>query len=229
MIEDPPLLTIKSRTREVTDSQLAELGGFPTSFVVDAMHGKGALPASIKTLSAGLPVNFCARALTVDPGPADVLAVVAALSEIAKGDVLVIATEGHEGCAAVGDRVIGMAKNAGAVAVVTDGLVRDIDGIEKVGLPVFCAGVSPNSPYNNGPGYIGTSITIGDRQITRDDVLLGDRDGVVVIPGEQVAAVLESCRHITAIEQELDEQVEQGLCVPDAMRELLASDSVRRI
>ncbi len=231
MIEDPPLLTIQSRHLSVADNVLKDLSQFPTSFVVDAMNGKGALPHTITPLSpATLPARFCGRALTVDPGPADVLAVVAALGEIESGDVLVIATGGHTGCAAIGDRVIGMARNAGAIAIVTDGLVRDIDGIEKVGLPVYCAGVSPNSPYNNGPGTVGTGIVIGDRKITRDDVLLGDRDGVVVVPGEQVADVIERCCHITEVEEELDAEVEQGLCVPSAMQELLNDgDKVRRI
>ncbi len=231
MIEDPPLLTIKSRELTAEDSDLKALAGFPTSFVVDAMQGKGALPHNIVPLSPHkLPVGFCGRALTVDPGPADVLAVVAALSEIEAGDVLVIATANHTGCAAIGDRVIGMARNAGAVAVVTDGLVRDIDGIEKVGLPVYCTGVSPNSPYNSGPGSIGTSIVMGDRIITRDDLLVADRDGVVVVPGSLLKDTISRCRHIADIENELDAEVEQGLCVPVSMQELLAvGEKVRRM
>lgn len=231
MIEDPPLLTIKSRELNVEDSDVQALAGIPTSFVVDAMGGRGALPHNIEPLSPHvLPAGFCGRALTIDPGAADVLAVVAALDEIEAGDVLVIATAGHTGCAAIGDRVIGMAKNAGAIAIVTDGLVRDIDGIEKVGLPVYCTGVSPNSPYNTGPGSIGTSIVIGDRQITRDDVLVADRDGVVVVPGLLLKDTIKRCLHITKVENELDAEVEQGLCVPASMQELLAAgEKVRRI
>lgn len=229
MIEDPPLLTIKARTTVIAAAQLEELASFPTSFVVDAMNGKGALPMGVKPMSANLPANFCGRALTVDPGPADVLATVAALGEIQPGDVMVIATQGHLGCAAIGDRVIGMAKNAGAVAIVTDGLVRDMDGIEKVGLPVYCCGVSPNSPYNTGPGYIGTNVVVGDRVIAGGDAVLGDRDGVVVVPGDEISTVLERCRQIVTIEHELDSEVAKGLKIPATMAELLSSDSVRRV
>jgi len=98
-----------------------------------------------------------------------------------------------------------------------------------VGLPVYCCGVSPNSPYNNGPGYIGTAISIGNVTITRDDVLLADTDGAVVVPGEKLQSVLEQCRHIEAIEKSLDQEVADGLKVPASMQELLASDKVRRI
>ena len=230
MIEDPPLLTIKSRTHRIADDLIAELSRYPTGFVVDAMQGRGALNADLQPLSRGtLPVACCGRVLTVDPGPADVLAVIAALDEIEEGDVLVIATDSYRNCAAIGDRVIGMARNCGAVGIVTDGLVRDVEGIEAVGLPVYCCGVSPNSPYNNGPGYIGTDISIGNVTITGNDALLADVDGAVVVPGEKLQSVLEQCRHIETIEKSLDQEVADGLKVPAAIQELLASDKVKRI
>lgn len=230
MIENPPLLSIKPRGLRVDAALIEQLADFATGVVVDAMQGRGALPHTVSALSPNvLPVHCCGRVLTVDPGPADVLAVLASLTEIEPGDVLVIATGGHDKCASLGDRVVGMARNAGAVALITDGLVRDVDGIEKVGLPVFCSGVSPNSPFNNGPGSIGTTVTIGDVSITRDDILLADSDGAVIVPGTQVDAVLERCRHITSLETELDAEVEKGLVAPDAIRELMSSDKVVRL
>ncbi len=230
MIEDPPLLTIKPRTLSVDPSVLTELAGFATGVVVDAMNGRGALPHSLQALSSDiLPLRCCGQILTVDPGPADVLAVLASMTEIEPGDVLVIATGGHDRCASLGDRVAGMARNAGATGIVTDGLVRDVEGIEKVGLPVYCKGVSPNSPYNNGPGFIGSTVTIGDVTITRNDILLADTDGAVVVPGEQVEKVIDRCRQIATLEAELDAEVENGLIAPEAIRELLSGDRVCRL
>lgn len=230
MIEDPPLITIAARPNRPVAAQIEALGGFPTGFLVDAMYGSGALPFSIKALSPGvLPQKFCGPALTVDPGPADVLTLVASLAEVEQGDVLVCATGGWTGCAAVGDRVLGMARNGGVCAFVTDGLVRDVDGIEQVGLPVYCAGVSPNSPYNSGPGTIGAPVNIGDRMIGTGDLLVGDRDGVVVVPYAMIDTVIERATHIAEIETELDAKVAQGQSVPPAIVELLASDKVRRL
>ena len=230
MIENPPLLKIQSRQLDVPQELIKELATFPTGFIVDAMHGRGALPSSVSALAGvELPVNCCGRILTVDPGPGDVLATLAALSEIQEQDVLIIATGGFDDCAAIGDRVIGMAKNCGAQAIVTDGLVRDIKGIEKVGLPVFCSGVSPNSPYNSGPGSIGMAVVIGNVRITRDDVLLADADGAVVIPGEQVQQVVAACHHIASIESELDAEVDNGLTVPESIKELLQSEQTVRL
>ena len=229
MIEDPPLISIQNRSRRPSESQLALLKGLPTGFIVDAMYGVGALPFDIQALSPGiLPQSFCGPALTCNPGPADVLALVVAMSEIQPGDIVVNATGGWTGCAAVGDRVLGMAKNAGASGFVTDGLVRDIDGIEGVGLPVYCAGVSPNSPFNSGPGSIGTPVVLGDRVINDGDVLVADRDGVVHIPLDQLDEVTARARHIATVEAELDAKVAQGLIVTDAVKDLLASDKVKR-
>lgn len=229
MIEDPPLIDIQSRENTPTSRQIAALSVHPTGFLVDAMFGSGAIPYDIKALSPGtLPVKFCGPALTCDPGPADVIAVVAAVSEVQAGDILVAATGDWTGCAAVGDRVLGMAKNAGAAGFVTDGLVRDVDGVEAVGLPVYCKGVSPNSPFNSGPGTVGFPVQLGGVQICNGDVLVADRDGVVVVPFERIDEVASRAAHISEVEAQLDAQVAAGLIVPDSMKELLAGDRVRR-
>src|SRR6185437_6515446 len=103
--------------------------------------------------------------------------------EIAKpGDVLVVATGEHLGHSVIGDVMVGLARNCGIVAVVTDGLVRDIPGIDATGLPVFARGVSPNSPWKNGPGEVGTPISLGGVIIDAGDILVGDSDGVAVVP-----------------------------------------------
>ena len=68
---------------------------------------------------------------------------------------MVIATDAYEEASVVGDILVGMAKNQGVSAFVTDGMVRDIDGLNAVGIPVFARGLSPNSPYKDGPGRSG--------------------------------------------------------------------------
>ncbi|MGB0440016.1 MAG: RraA family protein, partial [Paracoccaceae bacterium] len=119
MIEEPPLLRIKTDTPRPDSALTARFDGALTGHVCDAQGGSGALVGL--TPLPGLPVTFAGPALTVDAGPGDVLATLAALKQLRSGDVLVVATGGHMGCAALGDMVAGMARNAGAVAIVTDG------------------------------------------------------------------------------------------------------------
>jgi 4-hydroxy-4-methyl-2-oxoglutarate aldolase len=115
------------------------------------------------------------------------------------------------------------------VAFVTDGLVRDLDGIDQVGLPVFCRGVSPNSPDRNGPGTAGLPVTVGGVPVDSGDVVVGDRDGVVVVPRARVDAVIGALAAIREAKAALEAKVQAGLEIPDFIQTLLASDRVRRV
>ena len=120
-----------------------------------------------------------------------------------------------------------MAKNRGVAALVTDGLVRDIDGIGRVGLPVFCSGVSPNSPVRNGPGTVGEPITIGGVAVHAGDVVVGDRDGVVVVPRDGLPNILARLQVVQQAEAALEQKVLQGLESPEFINTVLESDQVR--
>ena len=119
-----------------------------------------------------------------------------------------------------------MARNKGVAGFVTDGLVRDIAGIEAVGLPVYCAGVTPNSPARNGPGTVGFPVVIGDVVVNAGDIVVGDRDGVVVVPLLEAEAVLARLPAIKAAEHELEAKVRGGLQLPDFARAVLQSDKI---
>ena len=75
------------------------------------------------------------------------------------------------------------------VGVVTDGLVRDAIGCEKLGPPMFCRGLSPNAGYRNGPGEVNTPVSVGGTVIFPGDIIVGDRDGVVVVPRDEAPEI----------------------------------------
>ncbi len=229
MIEEPPLLTIKRELRRPSDAQIAAFQGVPTGYVVDALYGGGALDRAIQPIGAGRDIDCVAAgpALTVDCGPADIMATLAALRFIRPGDVAVIAFAGHQGCAAIGDRVSGMMKNCGAAGIVTDGPVRDYDGIVEVGLPVWCTGLTPASPFTNGPGKVGFAVQIGGQEVETGDMVVADRNGVVIVPFERIDDTIAAIERVTAAETGLDAAVADGLKIPDAIADLLDSDKVR--
>lgn len=230
MIEEAPLLTIHAERARPTAAQLDALRGVPTGYLADAMNGRGGLGPDIKALSPGvLPENLCAAAFTCLCGPADVLTVFAALGELKRGDLLVAATNAYRHCAAAGDRVMGMLRNSGASGFLTDGLMRDLQGINDVGLPVFCAGLSPNSPFSKGPGEIGCEVVIGGVSINTGDVVVTDDSGIVVVPYEKLDDVIASLAGIRTLEDALDEKVRQGMRIPDDIAALLRSDKVKRL
>ena len=194
MIEDPPLLTVRRRFARPTRAQLDAFAGVPTGFVADAMNGRGALDARIKPIGR-TPASFHGVAITCHAGPADNLALFGALAYGEPGDVMVCATDGFAETAVTGDLLLGMARNRGLAGFVTDGMVRDVPGIEAVGLPCFAAGVTPNSPARNGPGTVGMPVVVGGVAVGPGDVVVGDGDGIVVVPLASILS-LEAVRAV---------------------------------
>lgn len=228
MIEEPPILTVNRNRRRPSADQIAAFQGVPTGFVVDALYGGGALSREIRPLGEGRDVDCVAAgpALTADCGPADILATLAVLNFITPGDVVIVAFDAHQGCAAVGDRVAGMMKNSGAAGLVTDGPMRDYAGLVDVGLPAWCTGLTPASPFTMGPGRVGLPVQIGGRQVETGDMVVADRDGVVVVPFDKIDTVIAALDKVRTLEAEMDAKVAAGLKVPDAIIELLAGDKV---
>ncbi|WP_421692684.1 RraA family protein [Aestuariivirga sp.] len=226
MINDPPLLKIRATQLRSPAGQVAAFAGLQTGYAVDAMGGRGALDFRIKPLWP-LPQPLAGVALTCQCGPADNLALFAALGSARPGDILVAATDGFTGTAVTGDLLMGMARNLGVVGLVTDGLVRDLTGLVGVGLPVFCRGLTPNSPVRNGPGTVGMPVVLGGVTIESGDILLCDNDGVVVIPRAQAGEIIENLAAVRAAEASLEAKVKAGLGVPDFIQSILDSASCR--
>jgi len=226
VIKDPPILTIKRGTSRPPAALVAAFRDVPTGFLVDAMGGRGGLHHAIRPLLPNAS-NFTGTAMTCHCGPADNLAAFGALDAAASGDVIVAATDAFMGTAVTGDLLLGMMRNKGVAGFVTDGLVRDIAGIEAVGLPVCCAGLTPNSPARSGPGTVGLPIVLGGVTIAPGDILVTDRDGVVVVPRLEAEAVLARLPAIREAEHKLDAAVRAGLQVPDFVRSVLVSDRTR--
>ncbi|MEL7154350.1 MAG: RraA family protein [Pseudomonadota bacterium] len=227
MLEEPPLLQIKRPSRRPTEAQIAALTGQPTGFLCDAMDGKGALDPSLSLLDVdALPTQFCGVAITSDNGPDDLLGLLASLSQVQPGDVVVAATSNWRGSAITGDRVMGMCRNNGAVGFVTDGMVRDHEGLVEVGLPIVCAGMTPNSPYTKGPAKVGTPVVVGGVRIETGDLIVGDRTGTVVVPFDLLDQVIATVERVSGLEAEMDAKVAGAQKVPAAIESLLQTDNV---
>ena len=213
------------RNFQRADRELVEkFSGLPTGNVCDAQGRVGALDYRIKPV--GGAAQFCGTALTVDSGPRDNLAAWAALDVAKPGDIILIATGGHLASSVVGDLYVGMAKNAGVAGIVTDGVVRDLPGINAVGIPVFARGICPNSPWKNGPGSVGTTIVIGGAAVTAGDIVVGDQDGVVIVAQQTAAAASAALKAVLNKEQTMEAAVKAGRTVPAWLKEAYETKGV---
>jgi 4-hydroxy-4-methyl-2-oxoglutarate aldolase len=225
MIKDPPLLRIRRNFPRPSAETLAAFAGAPTGFVTDAMNGRGALDYRIKPIVPMQEV-MVGVAMTCACGPADNLALFGALATARPGDVLLAATDGFTETSVTGDLLLGMAKNRGLKGIVTDGVVRDVPGILSVGLPLYAIGVNPNSPARNGPGTVGHPIVIGGVSVTPGDIVIGDGDGVVIVPRTDLDSVLKRLEDVKKAEATMDAKVKGGLEVPDFVKAILESERV---
>ena len=230
MIENPPLIQIKKSSSRNRPSikQLANFKNVPTGFICDALNGYAALDTNIKPLPVpGKKVeHIVGPALTVFSGAADVLGMSIALSEIQPGDIVVNGVSGFQGTAAVGDRIAGMIRNNGGIGLITDGPMRDLEGIIETGLSCFCTGLNPNSPYNSGPAKIGYPTEIGNKTIHSGDIIVADSDGVTVVPFDKIDEVVEKLDRITELENAMDEKVKNGLKISQKALNYINSDQV---
>ena len=215
MLDNPPLVTIHRGFRRPDPKLVDRFRGAQTSHLADAMEGRGALDYRIKPVDPG-NARFAGPALTAFAYPADVLAVFAALSEARPGDVILCANDAFTKTAVIGDLAAGMMKNKGVAAFVTDGMARDKAGIVAAGLPLFCCGIQPNSPALNGPAVVGAPVTLGDVSVNPGDVVVGDADGVVIVPAHRLEIVLERLERVRQAEVRAEQRVREGAAMSDA-------------
>jgi 4-hydroxy-4-methyl-2-oxoglutarate aldolase len=219
-----PALTVRPNFPRPSDDLVKRLSGVPTGWVVDANGRRGGLDFRVRPLTRA--VRFCGVALTVHSRARDNLAAYAAIDFAKPGDVLVVATDAYEEASVAGDLLLGMARNNGICAFVTDGMVRDIDGLNAVGIPVFARGLSPNSPYKDGPGRIGLPISLGGVSVNAGDVIIGDENGIVVVGREVLQGVLVALDEVKAKEAMMDDLVAKGATSPPGMEKLLAEKGI---
>ena len=225
MIEEPAALSIVTDRRRPSQAQVDAFRGVPTGFLCDAMEGLGALPGSIAPVG-GLrdpALRVAGPALVADNGPAEILATLAAVTLARPGDVVVASVAGWQGCSACGDQVLGMMRNAGCAGFITDGPMRDYEGIAKVGLPAWCSGLNPNSPYGNGPGRVGGAAVLGGVRVETGDMIVADCNGVVVVPFARIDGVIAALAHVAQLEADLEAKVADGFRHPLDLDAMLSS------
>jgi len=155
----------------------------------------------LRPMHAAGGARLVGRALTVKARPGDNLMIHKAISLGAAGDVIVVDGAGDLTNALVGELMMMDAQSRGIAGFVIDGAVRDADVFAaQDAFACFARGVSHKGPYKDGPGEINVPVSVGGQVVQPGDVVVGDADGVVVIPAGHAQAVLA-----LALKKEADE------------------------
>ena len=174
----------------------------------EAMGKRGAMHSSIKPLYSGM--HACGTAITVKSQAGDNLMLHKALDIAKSGDMIVADMGQLTEAGSWGEIASLQAKIKGIVGLVTNGSVRDALEIKKLEFPVFCKAVSIKGTVKESIGYINYSISCGDVVINPGDIILGDEDGVVVIPLQEAEEILIKSREIIAKEEKLIKRIQAG-------------------
>jgi RraA family protein len=184
---------------------LEQFADLPAAIVGDVLGRMTVLDSRIRLVSTrGRLVGF---ALPVEVRAGDNLAVHRALDDARRGDVLVVNGRGDTSRAVVGDLVGEIMLSVGMTGVVVDGAVRDVDALSEQGLTVYARAATPAGPFKNGPGSVGVPVAVGGVVISAGDLIVGDRDGVVLVPRDKIDFVLDRVEGIVRNEQELRERI----------------------
>jgi len=149
-------------------------------------------------------------AFTVSTPPGHNLAIHHAVAEASPGDVLVISMGGDCHYGPFGEILALACQKRGIAGVVVDGSVRDGNDIEALGFPVFCRGLAPAGTRKDDPGRIGEPIRCGHVSVTPGDIIVGDRDGVVVVPRDAMDDVRAALERIAAKEVRIKDGIAAG-------------------
>lgn len=185
----------------------------------DAIGKRGALSQAMRPMTSHR--RFAGRAVTVLCEPNDNLVPYAALAYLRAGDVAVIATGGCGATTALlGGIITGHMRNIGVAGIVTDALVRDIDEIEALGIPLFAAGAISSAPTKHGSGTIGLPVMIGGALVMTGDAIVADRDGITSIPMDDAAAAILGLAAIYTKEAGASAVIKGGALEPTWLGEL---------
>lgn len=172
-----------------TAAQINELSLFGTATIHEAMGKIGALPYQIKPLTTGMRV--CGPAYTVRAKAYMNINLHRAYAYAKAGEVIVADCTGGYEAGYWGDLLTTGAMQQGIVGLVIDACVRDADEIEALGFPVFCRGLCIKGTGKDPEGSLNEPITIGEVTIHPGDIIVGDRDGVVVVPKDIIEETIE--------------------------------------
>lgn len=176
--------------RDVIDA----LGEFETPAISDLMNRLYTMCTAIGNVTAP-HLKVLGPACTVKVFPGDNLMVHKALDIAAPGDVIVVDAGGSAMNAVLGDLVSTKAHHRKIAGFVVDGYVRDIPGImELKDFPVYARGVTPIGPLHRGPGEVNFPIQCGGIVVHPGDAIVGDMNGVVVVPREIAPVLLHRLR-----------------------------------
>ena len=182
-----------------------------TCAISDSMGRLNAMKSDMKPLFEG--IRFVGTAVTVKTLASDLAAAFKAIDLCKPGDVVVIDSHGSADTAFWGENMTLSAINRGVVGAVIDGACRDVEEIRKIRFPVICKGCVPNVGSISGYGDVNVVVQCAGVAVSPGDILIADGNGVVVVPKDEGAVILEKAQRLLSTEHLLLEKIKAGATI----------------
>lgn len=181
---------------------------FPTGNLCNADARVRAVASAIKPLIAGLRIAGPARTVRITPGQNG--AIHRAVHQAQPGEVLVVDGAGSDRYGPFGDLLADACKAKGLVGAVFDCTIRDSADIAALGFQVFCRGFHPEATAKTQRDETDIPVRIGGCAVRPGDIVVGDDDGVVVVPADAASQVLESAADVVKREEAIRRRILAG-------------------
>ena len=192
---------------QLNDKIIAGFVGLSSATVADAMGRFGFMEPEIR-IRTSKPLH--GPAVTVNCRPGDNLMVHKAIDVARPGEVIVVATHGGVQAAVFGDLMCRAAVGKKLGGIVVDGAIRDVEGIAALGFAAFSRSVSPGSCDKDGPGEVNVPIACGGAVVMPGDIVIGDENGVVVVPRDRAEEVLGLVKEVEERERARIKEIDAG-------------------
>jgi long-chain acyl-CoA synthetase len=189
-------------------SLIDELKKYPISIVSDCMNRMGIMDSSIYSLVRGRP--FCGNAFTVEEVEGGNMMSHIALELVKAGDVLVIDGKGVKTRSCWGGLQTLMAKKRKVAAIVVYGMIRDYSDVVETDMPLYALGTSPGGPLKSWGGNINYPVAVSGVVVNPGDIIMGDDDGVVVVPKYLARELILYCERRLKKESKWFDLVKEG-------------------
>lgn len=193
--------------KRLSSARLSEWKKIPTAIIGDSVNRQNVMASNISPIGLA---NMAGQAQTVSVIAGDNGAIHAIMEMISVGDILVIDGGGYLERALWGGILNTRAIKSKFGGVVIDGAVRDILELKEMSLPVFAAGITPAGPHKGWGGQIGNSVSCGGVSVAPGDIVVGDADGVVVVPFEQESRAFEASLERQQFEEKIMKRINLG-------------------
>jgi regulator of RNase E activity RraA len=199
---------IAKRPRKVNQQAIDKFRDVPVANISDCMSRMTAGGPTLRPMHNG--AYLCGPAFTVKTRPGDNLMIHKALDLAEPGDIIVVDAGGDLTNSLVGELMVGYATKRGLGGMVINGAIRDSAILREGGFPVYAAGVTHRGPYKDGPGEINFAVAFDGMVVQPGDLIVGDADGVLCIPFDQVETVFAAVREKMQLEAQTIANIEKG-------------------